>query len=60
MGTGGNLESGDKMLIEEGEGGAAPQEREDSVGDLVNGEVFADSGFGSFPHEGTFRGVQFG
>ena len=28
--------------------------------DFVDGEVFANSAPGCFPHEGAFRGVQFG
>ena len=30
------------------------------MGDLVDGEVFADVPLRGLPHEGAFRGVQFG
>ena len=55
-----DLESGDKVSIEEGEGGMAFKEGKDTVGDLVDGEVLADSTSGSFPHEGSLRGVELG
>ena len=29
------------------------------MGDLVNGEVFADISLRSFPHKGAFSGVKF-
>ena len=30
------------------------------MGDLINGEVLADVPLGSLPHEGAFRGIEFG
>ena len=48
------------MRGREGEGGASRQEGEDTVGDLIDGEVFADGGLGGFPHEGAFGGVKLG
>ena len=51
-------EGGNKVRIKEREGGTSFQEGKDPVGDLVDGEVFADSTPGSLPHEGAFRGVE--
>ena len=48
------------MPVEEGERSASIQQREDPVGDFVNGEVFADSLLMGLPHEGAFRGIEFG
>ena len=56
----GDHESGDEVSVEEGERGAAFQQREDSMGDFVNGEVLTDSPLMSLPHERAFRWVEFG
>ena len=53
-------QSRDKVWVEEREGGAAFLEGKNSVGDLVDGEVFAYGAPGSLPHEGAFRGVELG
>ena len=47
------------MWVKELEGGAVLEEGENSVGDLINGEMFADVSLGGFPHEGAFGGVEF-
>ena len=46
------------MRDKERQGEVIFQEGENSMGDLVNGEVFADISLGSFPHEGAFSGVK--
>ena len=53
-------EGGDKMRVEKRQRGAIFQEGENSVGDFVNGEMLADIPLRGFPHEGAFRGVEFG
>ena len=46
------------VRVKEGKGGAAFEEGEDSMGDLVDGQVFADISLGSFPQEEAFSGVE--
>ena len=48
------------MRVEEGKRRAALQEGEDSVGDFVDGEVFADVPLRGLPHKGALRGVELG
>ena len=50
----------DKMSVEEGKRVAALQDGEDSVGDFVDVEVLVDVPLRGLPHEGAFRGVEFG
>ena len=56
----GDGEGGDKVRVEEGERGAVLQEGEDSVGDFIDREMLADVPLRGLPHEGAFRGVEFG
>ena len=46
------------MRVEKREGGAVLEEGEDTVGDFIDGEVFADVSRGGFPHKGAFGGVK--
>ena len=46
------------MGVEKWEEKAAFQEGEDTVGDLVDGEVFTDVPLRCLPHEGAFGGVE--
>ena len=48
------------MSVEEGERGAAFQKGEDPMGDLIDGEVFADGPLMGLPHEGAFCGIELG
>ena len=56
----GERKSGNKVWVEEGEGGAIFQEGKDTMGDLVDREVFADTTSGSLPHKGEFHRVELG
>ena len=53
-----DCEGGHEVRVKERQRGAIFQDGENSVGDLVNGEVYADILLGSFPHDGAFGGVK--